>query len=97
MMCKIDKDGVRQQQQQRKRNNSLAALIAGLDHIASVQWSTFYLSGRAKLPFNNGARRLSTSALLLIADHKRALYPIFRRIFQIFGDSEAAMKFQSLR
>lgn len=86
MMRKVDIDGVRQQKKERKRDNSQAAHLAGLDHITSVQWSTFYLSERVTLPFNNGARKLSTSRPGLAAYHHQSVYPIFRRIFQIFGD-----------
>ena len=86
MMREVDKDRMRQQKKERKRDGSPSALMAGLDHVASVQCITFYLSGKVKTSFNNGAGRLSTRARGLAASRNRALYPIFRRIFQIFGD-----------
>lgn len=88
MMREVDEDRVRQQTKERKRDGSPSASVAGLDRVASLQWSTFNLSGRVEIPFNNSARGLSTTALspTLARGHKRAVYPIFRRPFQIFGD-----------
>lgn len=99
MMREIDEDRVRKQAKKHKCDDSPSASVAGIGRVASFQLAPFYLPGRMEIPFNNGARRLSTTLLSpgLAQGRKPLVYPIFRRSFQIFGDGLVRPKFQLLR